>query len=268
VRRPKADTIATEMAITSAGTRVLPPRSQRVVPVFEHIAREIGCALDRGMRILDFGAGAGRHVAEFRDAGYDAWGADQAFMSHEHGSVEGEFLRRVVPPDFALPFAGAEFDFVYSTSVLEHVLDPSAALREIARVLRPGALSIHVFPARWRPIEPHMLVPFGGRFQSFALMRAWARLGIRNGFQRELSATDTALANVHYAKTGINYPTAVEWRLRARALFSSVQWAEREYVRATRQVSAVSLLVAPLLALPGIGWCYRGLHTRVLVLRR
>jgi SAM-dependent methyltransferase len=253
---------------TTAGERILPPPAQRVVPIFEHIARAAGGPLTESTRVLDFGAGAGRHVAEVREAGYDAWGVDQQFASHEAGSVETEYLRRVDPPDYRLPFEAASFDFVYSTSVMEHVLDPGGALAEIARVLRPGGLSIHVFPARWRPIEPHMYVPFGGRFQSFGLMRLWALLGIRNGHQRGLSATETALRNTQYAKTGISYPTAAEWRMRAESLFTSVGWAEREYVRASREISRVSRRAAPVIGLPGAETLYRTLHTRVLVVRR
>jgi SAM-dependent methyltransferase len=207
-------------------------------------------------------------VGEFREAGYDAWGVDQIHTSHETGSVEPEFLRRVEPPHYRLPFDDNAFEFVYSTSVMEHVLDPGRALAEIARVLRSGGLSIHVFPARWRPIEPHMLVPFGGRFQSFALMRVWARLGIRNGFQRGISPTLTALANTQYAKTGINYPTVTEWELLGRQLFSGVEWAEPAYIRGTAPVSRISRLLASVAYAPGLQRCYRTLHTRVLVLRR
>jgi SAM-dependent methyltransferase len=256
------------LPVTTAGDRVLPPPGQRVVSIFEEIARAVGQPLESGARVLDFGAGAGRHVGEFRAAGYDAWGVDQIHVSHEAGSVETEFLRRVEPPDYVLPFADAEFDFVYSTSVMEHVLDPGGALAEIARVLRSGGLSIHVFPARWRPIEPHMLVPFGGRFQSFATMRLWARLGIRNGFQRGLPATTTALANTQYAKTGISYPTGREWELRARALFPEVEWSEPAYIRASQHVSRLSRLLARFADAPGVQRCYRTVHTRVLVLRR
>jgi SAM-dependent methyltransferase len=252
----------------STGLRVLPPVGQRIVPIFEHIASAAGKPLRPGARVLDFGAGAGRHVAEFREAGYDALGVDQQYLSHAEGSVEHEFLRRVEPPDYVLPFADGEFDLVYSTSVMEHVLDPGVALTQIARVLQPGGISIHHFPSRWRPVEPHMLVPFGGRFQSFALMRLWARLGLRNSFQRGAPATEVALMNTQYCKTGINYPTATEWRLRAEPLFARVEWAEREYVEASRGVSSVSRLVAPVVALPGVEAAYRALHTRVLVLHR
>src|SRR4051794_10142320 len=101
-----------DMPSTTAGERVLPPPSQRVVAIFEAIARAAGQPLRRNMRVLDFGAGAGRHVAEFRDAGYDAWGVDQAFTSHEAGSSGLEFLRRVEPPHYVLPFDAGNFDFV------------------------------------------------------------------------------------------------------------------------------------------------------------
>jgi SAM-dependent methyltransferase len=253
----------------SSSVRVLPPPAQRVVPVFEAIASHAGAPLRAHTRILDFGAGAGRHVAEFREAGYEhTLGVDQSFESHSEGAVEDEFLRRVDPPDYELPFGDGVFDFVFSTVVMEHVLDPARALAEIARVLRPGGLSVHVFPARWRPVEPHMFVPFGGRFQSYWTLRLWAALGVRSGFQREMSAREVALSNVQYCKTGLSYPTAHEWSLWARPLFSRVGWDEATFVRATRTVSRASRLFAPFLAVPGAERAYRGFHTRVLVLER
>ena len=252
---------------TGQAERILPPPSQRVVPVFEHIARAVGRPLRRDDDVLDFGAGAGRHVAEFRAAGFAAVGVDHQFHSHAEGRVEARYLHRVEPPDYVLPFAADAFDFVYSTAVMEHVLDPGAALAEIARVLRPGGLSIHCFPSRWRPVEAHMNTPFGGRFTSFPLLELWARLGIRNVHQHDLNATEVALLNVQFAKTGVSYPTAREWRLRAERRFADVRWAETPYVEATRTVSAVSRLVAPVITLPGATALYRGLHTRVLVLR-
>jgi SAM-dependent methyltransferase len=239
-----------------------------VVAIFERLAAAAGLELRPGHRILDFGAGAGRHVAEFRDAGYEAWGADQIYSSHSEGSSEEAFLRRVEPPEYRLPYEEDEFDFVYSTSVMEHVTDPGGALAEIARVLRRGGVSIHVFPARWRPIEPHMLVPFGGRIQGYWAMRLWAALGVRNAFQEGMPATSVALANAQYCKTGINYPTAHEWKLLARPLFSRVAWDEATFVRASRPVSRLSRILAPLLGLPGATALYRSLHTRVLVLVR
>jgi SAM-dependent methyltransferase len=237
------------------------------VPIFEAIAETAGTPLRRDLRILDFGAGAGRHVAEFRDAGYSAWGVDQDFSSHSDGSAEEEFLRRIAPPDYRLPFDDGEFDFVYSTTVMEHVTNPGQALLEIARVLRPGGLSVHLFPARWRPIEPHMYIPLGGRVQNYWALRLWAALGIRSDHQQGVGAREVALQNSQYCKTGISYPSAHEWELLARPLFKRVGWDESTFIRATQPVSKVSRLFAPWLSVPGVERLYRTIHTRVLVLQ-
>ena len=245
---------------------VLPAPSQRVVGVFEHIARATGHPLSPDADVLDFGAGAGRHVAEFRAAGYDAVGVDQRFVSHVEGSAPEQYLHRVAPPDYVLPFDADSFDLVFSTSVMEHVVEPGRALAEIARVLRPGGVSIHCFPSRWRLIEPHMYTPLGGRFSGYWLCALWAALGIRNGHQQGLAAREVALRNAQYAKTGISYPTAREWSLRSSPLFAEVRWAESAYIEATKTVSAVSRIIARAIGFPGIESLYRGLHTRVLVL--
>jgi SAM-dependent methyltransferase len=246
----------------------LPPPSQRVVSIFEHIARATGHSLALDADVLDFGAGAGRHVAEFRAAGYEALGVDQQFTSHAPGSAPRRYLHRVDPPDYVLPFDDDTFDLVFSTSVMEHVIEPGRALAEIARVLHPDGISIHCFPSRWRPVEPHMYTPLGGRFNSYWLCVLWARLGIRSAHQHGVPAGDVALHNAQYAKTGISYPTAREWVLRSEPLFANVRWAEAPYVEATQPVSRVSRLVAPAMSLPGVESLYRGLHTRVLVLGR
>lgn len=61
---------------------------------------------------------------------------------------------RVVQGDVeAMPFADGSFGTVLCTEVIEHIPDPSAALREFARVLRPGGVLIGSVPARsliWR----------------------------------------------------------------------------------------------------------------------
>src|SRR5918911_1736587 len=58
--------------------------------------------------------------------------------------------------------------------------DPRARLHRGAALRRPGyCRRPH---ARWRPIEPHMFVPLGGRFNSFQILGLWPPFGIFNGF--------------------------------------------------------------------------------------
>lgn len=50
----------------------------------------------------------------------------------------------------ALPFASGSFDAVICSEVLEHVSDPRVAVREIARVLRPGGVALISVPFLFR----------------------------------------------------------------------------------------------------------------------
>jgi SAM-dependent methyltransferase len=51
----------------------------------------------------------------------------------------------------ALTFGDAEFDIFVTSDVFEHVMTPSQAFAEIARVLRPGG--IHIFTMPWYPTQ-------------------------------------------------------------------------------------------------------------------
>jgi SAM-dependent methyltransferase len=53
-----------------------------------------------------------------------------------------------------LPFADSEFDFVFCTEVLEHIEDDVRALRQIARVLRPGGTVLLSTPTPPAPADP------------------------------------------------------------------------------------------------------------------
>jgi SAM-dependent methyltransferase len=73
-------------------------------------------------------------------------------------------VRRLVCDATALPFADASFDFVFSSSVLEHIRDLSAAFKEMRRCLRTDGLMLHIVPSRtWKLLQllfyyPHLLI--------------------------------------------------------------------------------------------------------------
>lgn len=55
----------------------------------------------------------------------------------------------------ALPYADASFDAVLCTEVIEHIPDHDVAARELARVLKPGGVSIASVPFRPAPFDPN-----------------------------------------------------------------------------------------------------------------
>lgn len=71
-------------------------------------------------------------------------------------SLEGEQLSLAAMGE-SLPLMDRTIDLAVCYNALDHMLDPEAALDELARVLRPGGtalLMIHTFPAWLRPLFP------------------------------------------------------------------------------------------------------------------
>ncbi len=103
-----------------------------------------------GDLVLDLGCGFGRHAFEAArrgasvialDAGPDEVAQVRATLGAmvEAGELAADHPATAVQGDaLALPFADAMFDRVIASEVLEHIPDDVAAMRELARVLKPG----------------------------------------------------------------------------------------------------------------------------------
>jgi SAM-dependent methyltransferase len=118
-----------------------------------------------GPRILDVGCGRGDVVFWLLEQGWDAWGID---IESRYVDIGRDYLQRTGrDPDRIRVFNGAtyplfnsSFDVVISDQVFEHVANLDALASEVSRVSHYGTLGLHIFPARWRPIETHMRTPF------------------------------------------------------------------------------------------------------------
>jgi SAM-dependent methyltransferase len=85
------------------------------------------------LRVLDVGAGRGIYRSLFKHCDYRA---------HDFGETPetlGEYTQLDYRSDItAIPVEDEAFDVIICTEVLEHVPEPIKAVREIARILRPG----------------------------------------------------------------------------------------------------------------------------------
>ena len=137
-------------------------------PAQRAVADALG--LREGMRVLDVGCGAGRFCALASERGARVSGIDGAAAMIEIASATAPGADLCVGPMERLPWPEATFDAVTGFNSLQFADDPVVALREWARVTRPGgAIAICV----WGPHEecelealetPLRAEPWGPRF--------------------------------------------------------------------------------------------------------
>ena len=116
---------------------------------FSYSRKRLDAWLDRlvpaataGSRLLDVGCGTGHHLARYRRLGFEVVGVDGSaeMLAHARAANPGVSLQRADVQN--LPFPDASFDVVLSIEVLRYLPEPVLALREMARVLRPGGILV------------------------------------------------------------------------------------------------------------------------------
>jgi SAM-dependent methyltransferase len=102
-----------------------------------------------GQRVLDVGCGPGTITLDLArrvtpgtvvgiDAAADAVAAAEA--ARDEAGLDSRSVTLSVGDVYALDAPDASFDVVHAHQVLQHLTDPVAALREMARVVAPGGL--------------------------------------------------------------------------------------------------------------------------------
>jgi SAM-dependent methyltransferase len=182
------------------------------------IAR-FAAGLPAGARILDAGAGEGRHARYFARQHY--YGVDLAV-----GDRAWDYSRLNAIADLtSLPFASGCFDAAIHIVTLEHVREPACVLRELGRALGPGAPLVVIAPHEW---EVHQAPHDFYRYTRYGL----AYLLERAGFEE---------IEIH--------PVGGYFRLMARRLLNGLQFFTGG-ARWIGFVPAAVLLVPPALVIP------------------
>jgi len=221
------------------------------------------------LRVIDIGCGRGDTVAWLCGQGWDAYGID---VSPEYVARGREYLARhgadperlqLLNDDFTYPFPDGMFDVVLSDQVIEHVADLELFASEVARISAPGACGLHNYPAKWRPVETHLLSPCVHWLPKGPLRRAAVAACLRSGlaapYFTDFSFGDRVEIFTRFSEDETFY----------RSLRSTVATMQRHGLQSEARVAsqdkiAMRLPSAPKTSLPLLGWLYRHMSSTAL----
>jgi len=167
-----------------------------------NIVKEYGFGLNSESVLLDLGCSSGKIVKELCDHGYQAYGCGTRFINEEDVDIETMMkqgiIREIDIEQYKLPFNDHTFDFIFSHSVFEPVLNYSGSISEISRVLKPDGVCMHLLPSGNKIIEPNIYVPFATLIQSQLWLYFWTIIGIRNNSTGDLKTKEAAIRFYDY----------------------------------------------------------------------
>jgi ubiquinone/menaquinone biosynthesis C-methylase UbiE len=103
--------------------------------------------LPAGQRVLEIGAGAGWQAQWLSERGRQMVAVDVPASNYN----EARMYTVVQYDGVRLPLPAASVDIIFSSNVMEHVVDLDGLLAEMRRVLKPGGYAVHLMPTTsWR----------------------------------------------------------------------------------------------------------------------
>ncbi|MEW5720141.1 MAG: class I SAM-dependent methyltransferase [Chloroflexota bacterium] len=196
-------------------------------------------------RVLEVGAGRGGKGIAYAQAGVRVTSVDVDIPALRLGAdaarERGAAIDFLVADGVRLPFRADVFDAILLDSVIEHVTDPFALLRECQRVLRRGGIVFVVFPPFYGPLSGHI--------DDYVLI-PWFHCLPREFVRRKLLAINRQIGiltppGAYEVFATLNRLTI--WRFRRdarRAGFAFAYWRVRPFLTHPGMRLVVGLLVA------------------------
>jgi 2-polyprenyl-3-methyl-5-hydroxy-6-metoxy-1,4-benzoquinol methylase len=132
-----------------------------------------------GKRLLDIGSGKGNHLVGFHRLGYEVYGLDKR---EECINILRDFdIRECNIEKDSFPFEDHFFDYIFSKSVLEHVVNTDNLLSEALRILKAGGVAVFMTPD-WKSQYKFF-------WDDYTHVKAFTRKGLQdalvlNGFEK------------------------------------------------------------------------------------
>ncbi len=141
---------------------------------------------------LEIGCGNGNVTYFLNEMGINTLGIDVEFKSGPNKelllseqkikeiSTQGNNRNSVSDEEslYSWPCLNESIEFSFSSSVLEHVINPKQFIKENFRTLVKGGYTIHYLPSKYALIEPHVGIPFGGFLINKIYFKIMCKLGL------------------------------------------------------------------------------------------
>jgi SAM-dependent methyltransferase len=198
---------------------------------------------------VDIGCGDGNFVRLAQQLGYQAEGLEFDAQAVQTARTKGMMIHQGGLPDTGLPTAA--YDVVTLSQVIEHVHAPLAALRECARVLRPGGMlwvatpnmdapGHQRFGANWRGLEPprHLTL-----FTAEALTQALGQAGFADITLKPIGPVSRWFINAsRLIEQGIKPPASAQLSVRDRLASSWLDLRANRSPRRGEELVATAVL--------------------------
>jgi ubiquinone/menaquinone biosynthesis C-methylase UbiE len=212
---------------------------ETVLPLMLDVESWFRIDVGKGTKILVVGGGTGAEFVAFSMRGGDTYAIEPNPEAVEIGRLKAAAIG-VDPNRFLqgygerIGFADNSFDLVWCFTVLEHVQDVHACLREMIRVVRPSGHIVIVTPDYRQFYEPHYKITMP-MFLPKWFLRLWLRVLRRPpGFLDTLQfVNSTAVANIlqNYPVMAFRayFPWSHSWRSTPSMGMRLSMWMTRRF---------------------------------------